>query len=83
MKIYVILATILSVLFGVMPLYMAKISGIDGDACDAEIWHQGGGCVIHTGQGLFTFSLYFAIAVAFFIALFLFWKLLMWLLTGC
>ena len=80
MKGYAIIATILSVLFGILPLYMAKISEMDNEICHREIWLETGKCAITLGRGLFTFSLYFAIAATFFIALALFWKLIMQML---
>lgn len=80
MKAYVIIATALSALFGAMPLYLAKISGMDGEACDTEIWYEAGECVIKLGRGLFTFGLYFGIAIVFFIALAVAWLVWSWVM---
>lgn len=80
MRFYVIIATILSTLFGIMPLYLGKISGIDAEACDTNTWYETGECVIFLDRGLLIFAYYFAIAAVFFTALFLGYKFIMWLL---
>ncbi|MDO5641324.1 MAG: hypothetical protein Q4G26_02895 [Paracoccus sp. (in: a-proteobacteria)] len=69
MKIYIIIATILSTLFGIMPLYLGKISGMDAAACDTDTWFETGECVIFPGRGLLLFSYYFLIAAVFFTVL--------------
>lgn len=84
MKIYVIIATALSVLFGFLPIYIAKFTHQGDELCDPDLYYSAERvCVLMWDRSLIFFSLYFAIAVAFFIAMFLFWNLLMWLLKAC
>lgn len=84
MKFYAIIATVLSALFGFLPIYIAKFTDQGDELCDPDLYYSAERiCVLIWDQSVIFFSLYFAIAVAFFIALFLFWKLLMWLLKLC
>lgn len=80
MKLYVIIVTILSTLFGIMPLYLGKISGIDAEACATDTWFETRECVIFLDRGLLIFVCYFALAAIFFTILFLCRKSSLWLL---
>lgn len=80
MKVYTVIATILSTLFSLFPIYIAKTTDHGDELCDPDLFYSGERvCVLLWDRTLLIFSLYFATAAVFFIALALFWKLLMWL----
>ena len=84
MKIYAIIATVLSILFGLLPAYIAKTTDHGDELCDPDLYYAAERtCALLWDRTLLFFVLYFAIAAAFFIALALFWKLLMWLWRRC
>lgn len=84
MKIYAITAILLSALFGLIPIYIGKTTDQGDELCDPELYYSGERlCVLLWDRALIFFAAYFALAVAFFIALFLLWKLFTWLLEVC
>ncbi|WP_294926470.1 hypothetical protein [uncultured Paracoccus sp.] len=81
MKIYAFIATALSILFGFLPIYIAKTTYQGDELCDPDLYYSAESvCVLLWDRSLLFFSLYFAIAAVFFTALFLGCKFIMWLL---
>ena len=77
MKIYVIIAIVISTFFGLLPIYIGTRFD-QAELCDPELLYSAGRtCVPLWDRALIFFAAYFAVAATFFIALALFWKLIM------
>ncbi|MDO5641325.1 MAG: hypothetical protein Q4G26_02900 [Paracoccus sp. (in: a-proteobacteria)] len=75
MKIYAIIAMVLSALFGLLPIFIGMSTDQGDEICDPEFYYSSERvCVLLWDRALIFFGLYFAVAAVFFIFLLLWWQ---------
>lgn len=79
MKTYIILATALSALFGLFPVYIAKTTDHGDELCEPAAYYSAERlCVLLWDRTVIFFGLYFAIAAVFFILIGAIWRIAGW-----
>jgi len=77
MRLYFFIATVLSALFGMLPIYIAVTTDAGDEICDPELYYSADRkCSLLWDQALVYFAIYFGLSAFVFLAFFMIWKLI-------